>query len=547
MGKFKGFTSVQLKAPKMSTFDLSHDKKLSTRMGKLTPIMVAETLPGDRFTCSSEVYVKLAPMVAPIFHKVHMYVHFFFVPLRHLWIDWEDFITGGRSGETIDVPPVPPRFGVSEAQEELRDLLDTSSLSDYLGVPTFSDVPTWPNGASIDAMPFLAYQWIWENYYKDRNYTADTISDLLPSSGGLIAVGDWMDMKYRCWEHDYFTSALPWTQRGSEVLMPIEGTGSVSYLPLTVLEQTDDVPGQGSPFAAGTLVGNGVDTETSFLYGGKSGTGASGSTGRIINIDTVDVDNSSVSINDLRTAVALQHWMERNAIAGSRYTEFLMAHFAVRSSDARLQRPEYLGGGKAVIQVGEINTTAFSTDADDQVVPPANPAGRGSAYGNTNSFSYRCEEHGIVMGIMSVMPTTAYFQGMPRMFQQRNTFMQYPFPTMAQLGEQEVYDYEIYVDNTSLAEDRSLASVFGYQSRYADWKHIASSVHGDFRTSLKFWHLGREFSAAPFLGEDFVTFEDELQDRIFAVSGVDTLWCWVYNKTFVRRALPYFGTPKLVG
>lgn len=252
-----------------------------------------------------------------------------------------------------------------------------------------------------------------------------------------------------------------------------------------------------------------------------------------------------MTINDFRRAVALQSWLERNALAGSRLNETIMAHFGRRTSDARLQRAEYLGGGKAVLQISEVNTTAYSKDADDNIVPPANPNGRGSAYANTNSFTYNCEEWGFILGIMSVMPTSGYMQGLPRYFNHRQEFLDYPWPSFAHLGEQEVYDSEIWMDPTTM--NPTIPPVFGYQSRYVDWKQIPSSSHGDFRDNLDFWHLTRKFSSAPHLNENFVTFENSLQDRIFAVSEVDTLWCYIYNKASVKRSLPYFGTPQIRG
>lgn len=537
MGKYKGFTSVELKRPGRSTFDLSHEKRISSRIGKLTPVFISETMPNDTFHGSSEVLVKLAPLVAPIYHSLKLYVHYFFVPNRLLWTDWEPFITGGRLGEFVESPPQPPHARFDDTFGLALDLLDGGSLADYLGFPPIPDADTalWGD-RTYDLLPFAAFYRCWYDYYRDRNYVAD--NSFLPlASGGHASpeLPELLETRYRCWEHDYFTSALLTTQRGAEVLMPLEGTGTVQYLTNSILLDTQD-PGVGSP---GTLVIPGSG-------GGEiQSTGDAGRSLQLQNISGITLDSSSVSINDFRRANALQIWLERNQLAGSRYNESIMAHFGRRTSDSRLQRAEYLGGGKAVIQISEVMTTAYSEDATAEVVPPGNPAGRGSTYANTNSFTYNCEEHGFVIGILSVMPSSGYMQGLPRMFQQRNTFLDYPWPSFAHLGEQEVFDYEIYMNPTSLPIDRTTQPLFGYQSRYSDWKHIASSSHGDFRTTLDFWHLTRLFAAQPVLGETFVTFEDALQDRVFNVSGVDTLWMYIYNKVNVKRSLPYFGTPSL--
>lgn len=528
---------MELRKPQRSTFDLSHEKRLSTRMGKLTPILMSECIPGDSFRGSTEVLLKLAPMIAPIFHRLNLYVHYFFVPNRLLWKDWETFITGGRLGQEANPAsaPVPPFYTIGYLTGLNQDLLDTGSLADYLGVPPIPDANTalWST-RSLDAMPFAAFYRCWYDYYRDRNYTAD--NTVLPlTSGSQDGVGNYgiANTRYRAWEHDYFTSALPWTQRGNEVLMPIQGTGSVTYLPFSEFEnQSSGNPG------AGNITTPGGDPAVMQV-------GGAGQSLRVVNIDEVNITNSEISINDLRRAVRLQEWLERNALAGSRYRESIRAHYGVWTSDARLQRAEYIGGGKAVVQISEVMTTAYSEDASSEVIPPANPSGRGSVYSDTNRFRYRCEEHGFIVGVLSVMPTSAYMQGLPRMFQQRNTFLDYPWPSFAQLGEQEVYEYELYMDPATVSPLRSSQVAFGYQSRYSDWKHIGSSSHGDFRSTLDMWHLTRKFASTPLIGSAFVTFEDELQDRIFNVSGVDTLWMYAYNKLTVNRALPYFGTPRL--
>lgn len=526
---YKGFNSVELRRPKRSTFDLSHEKRVSSRIGKLTPVFITETIPNDTFYGSTEVLVKLAPMIAPIYHRLNLYVHYFFVPNRLLWKDWETFITGGRLGNEVTTPPVPPKFHMQTVLSLGENLFQLGSISDYLGIPLINDSQSAAyNNRFVDAMPFGAIYKCYMDYYRDRNYVPDTTH--LPMNSGENAAFPLLRIRYRCWQHDYFTSSLPFTQRGQEVLMPLQGSGQVTYTPLSEWKY-----------------GDGTDAGTGAIYSNSGGAqlGNPGPGVRIENIDEITIENSEVSINDLRRAVALQSWLERNALGGSRYPETIMAHFGRKSSDARLQRAEYLGGGKAVIKVDEVMTTAYSEDGSSETVPPANPSGKASAYANTNKFSYNCEEHGFIVGILSVMPTSSYMQGMPRMFQQRNTFLEYPWPSFAHLGEQEVYEYELYADASTLQPNRADNPLFGYQSRYADWKFIQSSTHGDFRTSLDIWHLTRKFSDNPVLGEKFVTFEDELQDRIFNVSEVDTLWMYVYNKVHVKRSLPYFGTPML--
>lgn len=530
MGTFKGFDEVELRKPQRSTFDLSHEKRVSGRIGRLIPILCTETMPNDTFHGSSEVLVKLAPMIAPIYHRLNLYVHYFFVPNRLLWKDWEPFITGGAQGEFVTTPPVPPYYNVNLMLLAGASLLDKGSIADYFGVPNIPDAAAaaWNAGQTIDAMPFAAYFRIYNDYYRDRNYYAD--SNYLPMASGQNTVYGLAGFRQRCWEHDYFTSALPWTQRGSQVLMPIAGSVTPGTFRTGDIRKTVDSSLASTGPLKSTLGQEQVNASEN-VYHDVIGTGT--------------ISSSTITINDLRRAVRLQEWLERNALAGSRYNESIMAHFGRKTSDSRLQRAEYIGGGKAVIQISEVMTTAFSTDSTPKLIPPANPAGRGSTYANTNGFHYNCEEHGFIIGILSCMPTSAYMQGLPRMFQNRNTFLDYPWPSFAHLGEQPVYNNEIYMNPASVPGNRASQPLFGYQSRYADWKYIPSSSHGDFRTTLDVWHLTRKFASQPVLSQAFVEFEDALQNRVFNVANVDTLWMYIYNKISAKRSLPYFGTPLL--
>lgn len=536
MSRYAGFNTVELRKPQRAVFDLSHEKRLSTNMGVLTPCFIQETLPNDTFRVNTEVLLRFAPMVAPLMHRVRVWIHFFFVPNRLLWRDWELFITNGRLG--TETPPVPPNALISTILGLAGGYLDEGSVADYLGFNPITDAAgaTWA-GRTVDLMPWAAWYRCWYDYYRDRNYVAD--DTILPlASGTLVTTASLTKLtqhRYRGWEKDYFTSALPWTQRGAEVLMPLIGTGSVTYFDKSRMFK--DIGGNAA------VGGINISTDGTFSYPTESG-GATDQL-RVENIDEVNITASSVSMNDFRRANALQVYLERNALAGSRYNEAIWAHFARKTSDARLQQAEYLGGGVVDVKVSEVLTTAYSEDDIGTTVPPGNMAGRGVSFGSSNRFTYNCEEHGFIVGCMSTMPTSGYMQGTPRMFFGRNTFLDYPFPAFAHLGEQPVYDYELYTTDTAVPVDRTEQTVFGYQSRYSEWKQTGSSAHGEYRTALDFWHLTRKFLSAPVLGEQFTTFEAELQERIFAVTGVDTLWCYIYNQCTVKRSLPYFGTPRL--
>lgn len=533
---YAGFNSVQLKKPDRATFDFSHERRTSTRMGKLIPIFCKETLPNDTWFWNSELMLRFMPLIRPVMHQTNVYFHWFFVNNRILWEDWEEFITHGRLG--TETPPVPPYAPITAILNYGEDLLDVGSLFDHLNGAPISDAATanW-TGRKLDLMPALGYQRIVQDYYRDRNYVGDVT--YLPAGSGVEGTEDLENEIFaihnRCWEHDYFTSALLTTQRGAEVLLPLQGTGTVTYDSISTVLESDGTP----PGGSGVLQTTGVNTQLRHSF--------ADTTARIENIDEVLLETSSVGINDFRVAIALQEWAERMNLGGSRLNETIYSNFQRRTSDGRLQMAEYLGGAKFTVKVGEVMTTAYSQDAGDATVPPADMSGSGRIVQGTKRLSYNCEEWGFLYCIMSVMPTSGYMQGTDRMWLQRNTYDEYAWPALAHLGEQPVYDYEIYADPTSMPADRTTAPIFGYQSRNVDMKFCNSSAHGQFRTTLEDWHITRKFASQPQLSEEFVTFEDDLQDRIFNVTGGDTVLAYIYHNIRVKRSLPYFATPAVSG
>ena len=522
------FSKVAMPRPQTNTFDLSHDRKFSGKIGELMPISVMEVVPGDKFDIKATNLTRFAPLITPIMHQASVYCHFFFVPNRILWPNWENFISGGEDGladptfPTVDLT-IPNQYGVQ-------------TLADYLGLPTGSQL------SDVSALPFAAYQKIYQDYYRDENLitkTDVTLSDGTQSNTDTIELSS---MKKRAWQHDYFTSALPWTQRGPEATIPLGTTAPISYLSGQANYVKD---------ASGSLI-NGVSFDSTAAFQALS----SPDTGKLVadipsqtflnidNSDSLSADLSQAtasSINDLRRAFRLQEWLERNARGGARYIEIITAHFGVRSSDARLQRPEFLGGSSTPITISEVlqtSNTAGATGAD--ATPQGNMAGHGVSVGSSNYVSYRAEEHGYIIGIMSVMPKTAYQQGVPKHWKKLDKF-DYYWPSFANIGEQPIYNEEIYHQNN--ATD---AEVFGYTPRYAEYKYIPSTVHGTFRTSLDFWHMGRIFSTKPTLNADFIECDSAEVDRVFNVpSGEEHLYVYLHNEVKATRLMPYFGTPTI--
>lgn len=541
----KIFTQVPIKRAKRNLFDLSHEVKMSGKFSFLYPVLIQETLPGDTFRNTSTNLVRLAPMLAPVMHRIDVTTHFFFVPYRLLCDDWESFITGGQDGTEAPVLPYVTPAGITLASGA-ADVMKKQTLWDYLGLPVIDSASVAASSLEqISAFPFRAYAKVWNDYYRDPNF--DDEKDLATEVNGDVSANtyaqDLFQLERRAWQKDYFTACLPFAQRGDAVLLPLAGTGSVEYSPVTSL-------------VGGAALTNGNMQVANYLSGTiKKPTDSVGVGIQIQNIDSVTLDSSSVTINDFRTALAIQSWLENNARGGARYNEQILSHFSVQVPDYRLQRAEYLGGGKQPVQISEVLSTA-NTDSDPglgtEYTPIGDMAGHGISVGKSNQFTYRCSEHGIILGIMSVIPASAYQQGLDRMWSRKSKF-DFAWPELAHLGEQEVLSKEVFF-SFDVADDPDNNSTFGYIPRYSDYKFKNDRVAGDFRDNLQFWHLGRIFKQRPVLDEAFTTtneaetVEEDTMRRIFAVeSNDDYLWIDIFHRFTAVRPLPYFGVPRLVG
>lgn len=498
------FNAIKLTKPKSNVFDLSHDVKMSLNMGDLVPIMCLDTIPGDKFKISCESLLRFQALVSPVMHRLNVTMHYFFVPKRILWGNWENFITNTKVGDLLPAVPYTPAI-VSA---------NYTRLCDYLGIP----IPHSGNGEVVNAMPFAAYQMIYNEYYRDQNLI-DKVNTVLTDGNNAALWTELSTLRKRAWEHDYFTAALPWAQKGDPVALPLEFDDVLvrrsregTIIPTTDLVATATPPGN-------VVVDNEPSPEfpvTDTLYA-----------------DTSELQGQT-TINDLRVAYRLQEWLEKAARAGSRYKENILAFFGVRSSDQRLNRPEYITGVKSPVMISEVLNTTGTED-----LPQGNMAGHGISVTKGNYGQYYCEEHGYIMGIMSVTPRTAYQQGIPKHFLKINDPFENFWPQFANIGEQEVKKREIYAYQGPVVGEET----FGYIPRYAEYKYEPNRVAGDMRTSLDFWHLGRIFASPPLLNQAFV--ECDPDTRIFAVEDpeIDKLICHVFNKITAIRKMPKFGTP----
>lgn len=517
----KNFTNtVELKKPEKSVFDLSHDIKMSLKFGGLYPVSVMEALPSDRFNISTDALVRVAPMIAPVMHRMDVSLHTFFVPNRILWENWEAFITDNMD-DTLLLPYYPIN---SATTTEIKTFMD------YFGVAPINNgsAPT----ININALPFAAYQCVYNEYYRDQNLITPIDYKLVNgnNSGNL----ELMKLRRRAWESDYFTANLPWTQKGDQVTLPL---GTIRLI------NGWDNDGTRPQFVDSGMSPVSGPANIQAIIAGPNGPwiqeGASGSGIAVAYNPNGSLEVGATYINDLREAFRLQEFLERNAVGGTRYIEHLMAHFNQRSSDARLQRPQYICGVKSPIVVSEVlNTAGF--EGAESALPQGNMAGHGVSVLNGNIGSFTAEEHGYFITIASVMPKTSYMQGIPRHFLKSQQF-DFAYPTFAHLGEQPVLIGELYAD----ADDYS--KTFGYLPIYSHYRTIPSRVAGDFRTTLKYWHLSREFANEPELNQEFIECSDsDGNDRIFAVQdGSDYLYAQFILNVKALRPLPFYGAPRI--
>lgn len=503
---------------KRSKFSLSHHKVFSCNMGQLVPIGLVEVLPGDSFQHSTAALVRLPALLAPVMHPLEVAIHHWFVPTRLVWSAWENFITGGPDGMDASVYPTIELTYTAGSPPTGSNTV--GSLADYLGVPPENDA------LEVSALPFRAYALIFNEWYRDQ----DLVTPLVVSTESGPDTTTNTDLQFRAWEKDYFTSARPFTQKGPAVTIPLSGNAPISGLGVnpaaasagaaTVKDSTTD--------AAGVNYPQHVSSSATGLALRMDAAGAGG-------IPDVYADLSGVTaatINDLRLAFALQRYEEARARYGSRYTEYL-SYLGVRSPDARLQRPEYLGGGKNTIQFSEVLQTA--PDATDGVVGDLKGHGIGAM--RSNRYRRFFPEHGYILSLLSVRPRTMYTQGLSRTWNRR-VKEDYWQKELQHIGQQEVYNRELFVGSGGTPD-----GIFGYQDRYDEYRRMESSIAGEMRTTLAdYWHMARIFESQPTLNGDFVT--SNPTDRIFAVSDEIANQCYIMARHSIqaRRMVAKSGT-----
>lgn len=543
------FNSIQLVRPRRSVKDLSYWNLLTTSFGSLTPLTCKPTLPGDKFRANFEVKVQFLPMMAPVMHPMNVSLLNFYCPIRIVWKGAEDFFTdvehnprgSGNSSATVQ-KPIPP-YITGKQMHDHPEYFQKGSLGDYLGL-RLDNVPNDPD-YRVQILRFLCYQMVYKEYFRDQNLEpADTLLDFPTEYDGQVPDEDFakiFTLRHKCWEKDYFTSALPFAQRGNSVDMPLFGTvvGDDSLNPSTDAPYRDigfdPVDENGSVFNMSYAQKNPLDA--SLEQGFDLQLGYEGTTDKrsikaekagSANDPRLAIDNSNalyikvkqlaerlkvnveaLSLQDFRYFNALQKLRERSAVIGGRYAEWIRGIFGVSISDYRIQRPILLGGGRLPVKVGDVLQSSESSSAS----PQGTPTGYAANISNVKGFKHSFAEYGYVFTLAWVAPRPAYMQGVDRDFFKLDSYDWF-IPQFAHLGEQPIYNAELY------GKSADPLGTFGYTPRYAEYSFSNNEIHGDMTdSSMNYWHLARIFKNEPVLNKSFVELNEQKDElsRIFPV------------------------------
>lgn len=517
-----GHNFAQIENAQIQRSQFKRDCTLKTTFdeGYLIPIFIDEALPGDTFNLKMTAFGRLATPIYPIMDNMYVDTFFFFVPNRLLWDNWQKFMgEQANPGDSTDY--IIPHVSIDT-------VIQNGTIWDYFGLPTYNAFTL-----NVNAFYSRAYNLIWNEWFRDQNLQPSVVVD---KDDGPDSRLDYVLLR-RGKRHDYFTSCLPWPQKGDAIELPLGTSAPVVSSGMNFF--FEDASANDRQVLNGGPDGGGRTGLATALSGDAAGTGFIW--GSQTGLETDLSAATAATVNQLRQAFQVQRLIERDARGGTRYTEIVRAHFGVMSPDARLQRPEYLGGGSSVVNISPVAATTNNA-ASGLNIGDLSAFGTVQAHGH--GFNSSFTEHGVIIGLACLRSDLTYQYGMDRLWSRRTRYDFY-WPALSHIGEQSVLQKEIYSTGVVVDDD----VVFGYQERYAEYRYKPSKVTGLFRSndpvSLDAWHLAEEYTAAPVLNADFIQ-QNSPVDRCIAVPSEPHLIFDAYFDLTCSRPMPMFGTPGFI-